>query len=230
MNLKVESNSPLRQALELGELGYICVPLGQSGRHLDLRQMGYEPVHLQNRTKKLKELAFSAIAFHLCQQPPDAATIQRWFANDASNLGIVGGYRDLVVLDFDQLACFQRWRQRFGDLIHTTPVAKAFRGYHVYLRCRQPMPSSSLHYGFRRAGHVKALGGYITAPPSRGRDGAIYQWLEGQSPYDHQPQPIESLESLSLGTVSPFKFHYDRLLKRGSFSDDCAPQAVMPAT
>ena len=171
MNLKVENKDRLRHALELRDLGFICVPLCASGRHLDLRQMGYEPVHLKNRTEKLKELAFSAIAFHLCQQPPDTAMIKRWFTNDTSTLGIVGGYRDLLILDFDRQSRFERWRQHFGELIRTTPVAKAFRGYHVYLRCRRPMPSSSMHYGFRRAGHVKALGGYITAPPSRGATG-----------------------------------------------------------
>jgi hypothetical protein len=220
MNLTVESNGLLRHALELRDLGFICVPLRESGKHLDLWQMGYEPVHLKNRMKSLKELAFTAIAFHLSQQPPDAATIQGWFADDASNLGILGGYRDLLVLDFDQQSCFQRWRRQFGDLIRTTPVAKTFRGYHVYLRCRQPLPSSSMHYGFRRAGHVKALGGYVAAPPSKRRDGAACRWLDGQSPFDLQPQLIESLESLSLGTVSPFKHQYDRLLKRGTFTDD----------
>ncbi|MFZ1005718.1 MAG: bifunctional DNA primase/polymerase [Candidatus Sulfotelmatobacter sp.] len=229
MILTVHCRGLLLHALELHDLGFICVPLGRSGRHLDIRQMGYEPVHLKNRTKKLKELAFSSIAFHLCQQPPDAAAIEQWFANGASNLGILGGYRDLLVLDFDRPACFQRWQQRFGDLIRKTPVARALRGHHVYLRCSQPMPSSSLHYGFRRAGHVKALGGYITAPPSTGRDGTMYRWLDGQSPHDLKPQPIDSLESLSLGPVSPFKSHYDRLLKRGSFSDDCASQAALPA-
>jgi hypothetical protein len=224
------SNTLLKRALELQELGFICVPLGQSGRHLDLRQMGYDPVHLRNRTKKLKELAFSSIAFHLCQQPPDAETIQQWFTGGASNLGIVCGYRDLVVLDFDRSRCFDRWQRSFGDLVRATPVVQSFRGYHLYFRCSVPMPSSSLHFGFRRAGHVKALGGYITAPPSMKPTGEMYRWLDGQSPWDVEPQPIESLESLSLGPVSPFKQYYDAILKHGSFIDDCALPAETPAS
>ncbi len=220
MDLKAEQKGLLQHALELRELGFICVPLGTAGRHLDLRRMGYEPVHLKDRTKKLKELVFTAIAYHLCQQPPDRATIHRWFAGGALNLGIVSGYRDLVVLDFDQPSCFERWKRKYGDLIRSTPVAQAFRGHHVYLRCQQPMPSSSMHFGLRRAGHVKALGGYITAPPSRRCDGATYRWLEGQSPFDLEPQSIDSLASMSLGRVSPLKHHYDRLLKRGTFVED----------
>jgi hypothetical protein len=226
MNVKFEDNELLRHALALRDLGFICVPLGAAGRHLDLPRMGYEPVHLKNRTKSLKELAFTAIAFHLCQHSPDAATIRRWFDGEPSNLGILSGYRDLVILDFDREDCFERWQRRFGHLVRSTPVAKASRGYHVYLRCRQPMSSSSMHFGLRRAGHVKALGGYITAPPSRRGNGTRYQWLEGQSPYVVQPQSIESLGSVSLGAVSPLKHHYDRLLKRGTFIDDLGTSAA----
>lgn len=217
---QVENLDLVRHALELRERGFLCVPLRESGKHLDLRQMGYQPVHLLNRKKSLKELAFTSIAFHLCQEPPSAKKLEHWFANDASNLGIVGGFRDLLVLDFDRLACFEQWRQKFGDLVDCTPVTKTVNGFHVYLRCQRPIPSSSLHFGFRRVGHVKALGGYVVAPPSRLLDGKVYRWLDRRSPNDVEPQWIESLESLSLTTVSPFKRHYDRLLNRGTFMEN----------
>src|ERR1051326_3513192 len=137
MSLKLEIPGLLRHALGLRDLGYICVPLGIAGRHLDLPRMGYEALHLKNRNKKLKELAFSAVAFHFCQHPPDLATIERWFTDKPLNLGILGGFRDLVILDFDDPSCFHRWQRRFGGLVRRTPAAKASRGCHVYLRCQR---------------------------------------------------------------------------------------------
>jgi len=102
-------------------------------------------------------------------------------------------------------------------LAASTPVAQSPKGFHVYLRTVQPVISSSLHLGFQRAGHIKALGGYVVSPPSRLANGGIYQWLPGQSPFDLAPQTVENLRSLSVRTVSPLKEFYDRFMNRGGF-------------
>jgi len=79
------------------------------------------------------------------------------------------------------------------------------------------MVSSSLYFGMRRVGHVKALGGYIVASPSVLKDGTSYTWQVGQSPFDVEPLLVDSLASLGLRPVSLLKHHYDRMLKRGFF-------------
>jgi len=207
-------------ALKLLAHGFLCVPLSRNGRHLDLQRIGYVPLHLQTRQKKLKELCFCSVAFQLSQQPPAAEIIRNWFTNFDGNIGIIGGYGGLLILDFDRPAIYQKWRNKYSELAATTPVAKSPHGHHVFLKTMTPIVSSSLHFGFCRAGHVKALGGYILCAPSKLSDGSTYQWLPKQSPFDVAPRMIENLQSLSLSQVSWLKAIHDHVLKRGQFEPD----------
>ncbi|RUW23871.1 DNA primase [Mesorhizobium sp. M4B.F.Ca.ET.215.01.1.1] len=204
-------------AVRLLTQGYVCLPLRAGGKHLDLAAMGYEPLHLPSQRKDLKELAFCSISFQLSQKPPSADDVGRWFGDFSGNVGLLAGLANLLILDFDDIAAYLSWRRRYDAVASRTPVARSPSGFHVYLRTREPMVSSSLYCGLRRIGHLKALGGYIVASPSVLRDGSSYSWLEGQSPFDVEPQLIESLASLSLRQVSPFKHYYDHMLKRGFF-------------
>ncbi|WP_296739145.1 bifunctional DNA primase/polymerase [Mesorhizobium sp.] len=204
-------------AVKLLERGYICVPLRAGGKHLDLAAMEYDPVHLRTLRKDLKELAFTATTFHLAQKPPGSGDILRWFRGFAGNIGILGGYGNLMVLDFDDKAGYRAWVEDHKEIAGRTPLARSPNGFHVYLRTREPMVSSSLHLGLRRIGHVKALGGYVVACPSALKDGSSYSWLDGQSPFDVEPQAVDDLAGMSLRPVSALKHHYDRLLKRGFF-------------
>jgi len=204
-------------AIQLLAKGYICVPLCAGGKHLDLQAMEYDPVHLQARRKDLKELAFRSIAFHLSQKPPTSDDIRRWFRKFAGNVGILGGFSNLLILDFDDAAGYLNWSGKHEALLSRTPIARSPNGFHVYLRTRDPTASSSLYSGMRRIGHVKALGGYVVGSPSVLKDGSSYNWLKDHSPFDVDPRSIESLASLSLRAVSPFKHYYDHMLNRGFF-------------
>ncbi|MBI9020058.1 MAG: bifunctional DNA primase/polymerase [Verrucomicrobia bacterium] len=204
-------------ALELLSHGFLCVPVSRGGRHLDIETIGYAPLHLQTRHKYLKELCFDSIVFHLSQQPPSAETLKSWFDGYEGNIGIIGGYRDLVILDFDSPSIYRRWKRENESLAASTPVAKSPHGFHVYLKMAVPIISSSLHFGFRRAGHVKALGGYVLSAPSKLKEGLGYNWLPNQSPFDVVPRTVESLQSLSLSPASRLKVFHDRLLGRGRF-------------
>lgn len=204
-------------ALKLLSLGYLCVPVTPGGRHLDVQTIGYSPLHLQTRQKYLKELCFDSIVFHLSQHPPSVETLQRWFSGTGVNVGVVGGYMNLMILDFDNPSVYQRWRKANASLVSATPVAKSPHGFHVYLRTAGPTLSTSLHFGFRRAGHVKALGGYALCAPSTLKDGLSYHWLPGQSPLEVTPQTVENLASIALLPSSPLKVGFDRLMGRGRF-------------
>jgi len=206
-------------ALRLFDAGMICLPLRSGQKHLDLAAMGYEPVHLQTRSKTLKELAFTGTCFHFAQQPPSRDMMAAWFAGFSGNIGILTGSHNLLVLDFDTVANFERWRDGREALVNSTPVAQSPSGFHVYLRSGQPVVSSSLHFGMRRVGHAKALGGYVVASPSILKSGGAYAWLPGRSPLETSPVLVEDLASISLLAVSPLKHVYDRMLGRGSFTD-----------
>jgi len=203
--------------MKLLERGYICLPLRSGGKHLDLAAMGYDPLHLRTLRKDLKELAFTAVTFQLSQKPPGSGDIARWFRDFLGNVGILGGYSNLMILDFDDAASYRGWLNDHKEIAGRTPVARSPNGFHVFLRTIEPMVSSSLYLGTRRIGHVKALGGYVVSCPSVLKDGSAYSWVEGQSPFDIEPQIVRDLAGLSLRPVSVLKHHYDRLLKRGSF-------------
>ena len=79
------------------------------------------------------------------------------------------------------------------------------------------MVSSSLHFRLRRVGHAKALGGYVVSSPSVLKDGQTYSWLPRQTPFDVEPQLVDSLASVGLRPVSPLKEYYDRMRNRGFF-------------
>jgi hypothetical protein len=209
----------LEYALRLLGKGIVPVPLLRGGKHLDLPAMGYSPVHRESMRKELKEIAFSGICFELSQRPPSEATIAAWFEGFSGNIGIVGGANNLLILDFDDVGHFGKWRKGREALIRSTPVARSRCGFHVYLRTARPLPSTSLHFGLRRLGHAKAFGGYAVASPSALREGTAYKWLPGQSPFDLDPVRITDLAELSLRPVSPIKEIYDSILGRGYFED-----------
>lgn len=207
-------------ALELRSRGFICLPLSKGGRHLTFPAMDLEPLHLHTMRKNLKELAFSGVTYGLSQRPPEPETIRRWFDGHDGNIGILGGFADLIVLDFDKSVLFYQMREMNEQLFNSTPIERTPNGYHVYLKCSTPRVSSSLHFGMRRAGHIKALGGYVVSSPSTLKDGSTYNWLQNQSPFDVEPQYIESVEDLSVHPNSPLKRWYDRVWRRGSFNPD----------
>jgi hypothetical protein len=204
-------------ALEMRARGFICLPLAKGGKHLDLARMAFEPLHLKTRRKDLKELAFTGLTFALSQNPPDTAAIRDWFCDHDGNVGILAGHGGLVVLDFDNSPALGRWREKHRRLFEATPVEETPNGFHIYLRCSRPIVSSSLHVGMRRAGHIKALGGYVASNPSTLKDGSTYRWLDGQSPFDVEPRHVDDVESLGIHPASPIKRCYDRLLGRGYF-------------
>lgn len=106
---------------------------------------------------------------------PTPAEIAAWFRDRFHNLAIVTGWRGLVVLDFDQRAAYELWRDwsrdaapkaRFSYTVETN------RGIHVYLFIDEPVQSS-------KAGviDIKAAGGYVLAPPSIHPSGRPYRLL-----------------------------------------------------
>ncbi len=204
----------LDYVLGLHERGLLCVPVVKGGRHLAFEAMGRQLCGLHKRNKSLRELAITGTLFGLAQQPPAAETLVRWFEHHDGNIGIVGGYRDLLILDFDHPDLFEQVKRRNHTLFESTPIERTPNGYHVYLKSRTPCASSSLHYRWRRGGHIKALGGYVVAGPSKMDSGATYRWIDDQSPFDVSPQTIDSPDALSIHPHSYFKRRYDNLTGR----------------
>ncbi|MDA4846165.1 bifunctional DNA primase/polymerase [Hoeflea poritis] len=202
-------------ALSLFRRGYVPLPLRHGGKHLDIEAMGYAPLHFKTRRKLLKELAFTSLCFHFSQKPPTEEEVSGWFTGFTGNVGILGGFDGLLVLDFDGSSHFNQWRADHDELVANAPVARSPNGHHVYLKTGTPTVTSSMYAGMRRIGHVKSLGGYVVASPSVLAGRKAYEWI--RSPLDAAPPVVDGLRSLGIDAVSPFKRCYDSVRKRGYF-------------
>ena len=103
--------------------------------------------------------------------------LQMWFGGPRRNIGIVTGWRGLVVLDFDQrdaYAAWCAWARSAGGTARRMEASTyrvfSARGVHVYLMCEEPVESYQM-------GNidVKARYGYVLAPPSVHPSGHEYR-------------------------------------------------------
>jgi hypothetical protein len=106
---------------------------------------------------------------------PTNDELLRWFRpyhsnNGGRNLGIITGWQNLVVVDFDNLEIYFTWRQLYP--IQTYQVLTG-RGVHAYFKIPGQVKSRKL-YGV----DIKASGGYVLAPPSIHPSRSVYQVLE----------------------------------------------------
>jgi len=85
-------------------------------------------------------------------------------------IGVLTGTssNNLVVLDFDTVLAYARWKATTGSL--DTFTVRTGRGFHVYVRLSHP----PLHTLSMEGGEVKASG-YVVAPPSTHPSGAEYR-------------------------------------------------------
>lgn len=119
----------------------------------------------------------------------DAAAIRAWWGRwPHANIGIATGAAGLVVVDCDQKngkRGLDEWRELRAELgldDNTPTVETPSGGLHVYYRANGHAVASGtdkLAVGV----DVKAVGGYVVAPPSRTPQGE-YGWALGMRPTD----------------------------------------------
>ncbi|MBW3098308.1 bifunctional DNA primase/polymerase [Pseudohoeflea coraliihabitans] len=206
-------------ASALRQKGVIAIPLCAASKHMSFGAMQLPPYHVVTARKRLKDVAYQSVAFHLALRPPSADESEQWFADASGNIGIVTGYRGLIVLDFDSPSAYRRWCQRYSSLAKSTPVARSRSGFHVYLTCARPTRCSSMYVDRRKAGHIKGLGGYVVCSPSR-VDGRTYAWLPGQSLLEMDPIFISSLSDISIHPTGWLRRTYDGVLGRGYYEPE----------
>jgi len=99
---------------------------------------------------------------------PDTEYLTQWFATDWNNYGVICGWGNLVVLDFDTFEWFDLWRATMHYLNMNWVVATSFKvitahGMHVYLRTTERAENSKRIA--RSAGiDVQAQGRYVVGP------------------------------------------------------------------
>lgn len=113
---------------------------------------------------------------------PTDTELLKWFSGSFHNLGVVVGWNNLVVIDFDTDTEYSRWglwiaKRPIYRWVKQTLQVKTARGYHVYFTTSQPAQNVKLP-GI----DIKAIGGYVLFPPSVHPSGVQYQIISGILP------------------------------------------------
>lgn len=98
-------------------------------------------------------------------QLPTEAQVKYWFHGWHGNLGLItGGVSGLVVLDFDSIPVYWKWRLAHPEAGLSYTVTSPRPGRHVYFYCKEQVETS---IRVMNGLDIKANGGYVLAPPSR---------------------------------------------------------------
>lgn len=127
-----------------------------------LARAGYSPipVHGNNAPAEPKRPAGSWRAFQ--DRIATDAEIEGGFNQKVTALGIVcGRVSKLLVIDFDDVLRYQRFCRHLPQYAETYTV-KTKRGFHLYLRTSEKVPSHQFD-----GGDIKGERSYVVAPPSR---------------------------------------------------------------
>ena len=122
---------------------------------------------------------------------PTVNDLYRWFYTDWYNYGVVAGWDNLVILDFDDLAAYAEW---VGRSFHHSVTKDAMRvmtnrGVHVYFRIAEQLRNT------RFPGMDLKAVGYVVGPESIHPTGAVYTIMENAFVI---PQ-VERLSDIYLG-------------------------------
>lgn len=111
------------------------------------------------------------------KQLPTEDELKKWFPTSLHNIGIVTGWQNLVVIDFDDLGTYLQWSiwaTRAGGYtrraMEMTYMVQTGRGVHAYFRTKEPEQNRKL-----KGIDIKARGGYVLGNPSIHPSGAIYE-------------------------------------------------------
>jgi len=140
---------------------------------------------------------------------PTNTELSKWFSGPFHNLGVVVGWNNLVVIDFDSDIEYARWqlwiaRRSVYRWIRQTLQVKTARGVHVYVTTAQPAQNAKLP-GI----DIKAVGGYVLSPPSVHPSGPVYTQFGGDLPVriealsDILPAELLAAHTQQPKTVTP---------------------------
>lgn len=102
-----------------------------------------------------------------------------WSVHPRANIGLPTGWR-YDVIDLDRPEALVVFYEKFIDANKLPPVraiALTPRGRHLYIDA-DPRARNGTHIGGIRGADVRALGGYVIAPPSLTETGR-YRWVTG---------------------------------------------------
>ena len=158
-------------------------------RALELTAAGISviPVYGDSAPREPKRPAMKWRAFQ--QRVMTKREVRTAFAGEARALGIVcGRVSGLVVVDFDDHLRYRRFCRHRPDLAQSYTV-KTRRGYHVYFRTSEKVPTHQFD-----GGDIKGERSYVVAPPSV-IAGFVYERVNGRESIELDRAGVDGLLS-----------------------------------
>lgn len=115
---------------------------------------------------------------------PTSGELLKWFSGgNLHNYGVVVGWNNLVVLDFDDINLFYKWylwgaeddpKSAAVEVINSAFMVKSARGMHVYVSIDEPLHNTSM------PGLDIKANGLVLGPGSTHPTGAVYTAQKGE--------------------------------------------------
>lgn len=91
------------------------------------------PIGYRSKQPKVKWLPYT-------EQLPTINELENWFASDLVNIGIITGWQNLCIIDFDDMDVFMRWYTwanakggKAKDVAQNARMHRSARGVHIYI-------------------------------------------------------------------------------------------------
>ncbi len=93
------------------------------------------PISYKSKQPRVRWLPYT-------ERLPESNEIDFWYASELSNIGIVTGWQDLTIIDFDDMAVFYKWA-KWADkakgtarrVLSMSRIHLSARGVHIFVRC-----------------------------------------------------------------------------------------------
>lgn len=126
----------------------------------------------------------------------DPSTVEGWWRHygETANVGIVAGPSGLDIVDIDGEQGLAAFGRVTGGEFTSPSVVKTRRGWHLYHAADPDRPlRPSAGTGDLKGLDLRAGDSYVVAPPSRGTDGAVYEWAsEVVGPLPAMPEQLRA--------------------------------------
>ena len=157
------------------------------------------PIKYASKQPSVKWLTYT-------ERLPEDDELQRWFGGAPSNIGIVAGWQDLTIIDFDEMDVYWKWAKwadKTGGIAklvrERTRAHTTSRGIHLFVFCRDSENLNSAENFKLPKIDILARNKYALLPPSKHPSGAFYEVWHGGAPwtidslYDVLPKQILDL-------------------------------------
>lgn len=180
-------NKTLEQAIKFLSMGVSVIPIGYKSKQPDGFRLSLTGDVVEKKSRKGGTYLASSWQGYQ-KNLPEYWKINKWFKSGRAGIGIITGWKNLVVIDFDNIAAYKVWKifEKKNNLPPTYKV-NTRRGVHVYFFLNTPMDRTIKS----PLGIDVKFTGYVLAPPSIHPSGFKYNLLSADN-----IKTVESLESV----------------------------------